>query len=1300
MTSARHRQSFLYSGCALFALGLMAGPAMAATYTVTSASGNPAVVNSLGWAISQANANAGEDTIEFNIGSNVTIGLGGTLPVITDSVTIDGSGSAGLRIHGNNAYNIFLVRADGTDAPATIDVTISNVTLQNARAQGGSGLNGGSNGGGGGGLGAGGAILVGKGGNVIVEDVTFASNAAVGGTRGTSNASYPTGAGGGGLNGGTGPGLTGWTVGTGGGGYGRGADATVGNGTVAGVGGGPNGGTGGTTSAASGNGGDWSGGGGGAVPSSDNNNGRGGDGGYGGGGGGGGSGTTGIADQQMGGNGGFGGGGAGATRAGGTMGFGGDGGYGAGGGATRTGETTSGGFGGTDGNGATAGVGAAFGGSIFVEDGGTIEFKGNVSMTGGTVSAQTGALALGSAIFLHGTTGLSFNPDTGEIVTIANNIDSDAYNSGEDPSDPDAARDGLDTGITKTGDGTLILQGTNSFVGGVDIQGGTVSIATNSNLGHSDGELTISNEATLLATGNLALERDVSLGTGGGAFAANGSTVLTVNGIVSGSEGLIKNGSGIVVLNNAANSYTGGTTINAGTLRAGADGALAEGSMDIAATGLLDLNNFDQVLTSLTGATGSRILLGSGDLTIDQAIDTSFDGTISGTGDVIKAGAGTLTISNPFGNTGEFILEGGTIAAGAANIFNNRPVILDDGATFDLGGFNQTVARLESNTGSIVNLEGGTLTLTDTTTYEIAGTLAGNGDVVKQGTGNVTFSGVGTMSGTFTVAGGSMNLTGSLADGIVSVSSGGNMYGTGTVGDLMISGIIAPGNIDPDEIIANGEGPEVSGVLNITNDATFRVGSMLLLDMAVDGTISSLNVGGATTIEGGTVYVADDEASFSRGQTYTILTSAGGITGQFDELRTDLVFLSPELEYGTNEIRMIFAPNFNASMFGGNQRRVGEAIDFLIGDVAPGVLNDMLEELSSMDINEAHSVLWNLAPEVYGDASASVGRMMAGGNRMITNRFSRRTGDSGLAALGVEGPAPAADIAYVPELGMQFWTDYQFRTVDLGYDGNASRGSATEHTQLFGGDIDIPGTYLGQGMVGAYAGMMWADLGLEDITQKSSLSGPVGGIYGQWSPVPILRFHGRAAIAAPRVSSRRSFGVGPVQVAAKSEYRMVAAGGHAGVAYDKSIYAFLFTPFAEGGVQYMRRPDFAEEGADDAGLEVEGAERLTGEARVGARLATLPMPVNETWSLIPTFSAAYERYLGNRTDKVTSAFIGGPQVPFVVLPVDVGPNALNMAASVEFAHIDGIGSLQIGYGFGLAKYETSHAFAVAGKIYW
>ncbi|HET9212178.1 MAG TPA: choice-of-anchor Q domain-containing protein [Thermoanaerobaculia bacterium] len=126
----------LASGAALaLGVGLGLAPAAdAATFTVTNL--NDSGAGSLRDAIGQANAAAGADTINFQAGLTGTITLTSGQLSIIDSVDIQGPGAAALAVDGNNASRVFYLY----NQPATIDVTISGLTIQNGNSFAGGGI--------------------------------------------------------------------------------------------------------------------------------------------------------------------------------------------------------------------------------------------------------------------------------------------------------------------------------------------------------------------------------------------------------------------------------------------------------------------------------------------------------------------------------------------------------------------------------------------------------------------------------------------------------------------------------------------------------------------------------------------------------------------------------------------------------------------------------------------------------------------------------------------------------------------------------------------------------------------------------------------------------------------------------------------------------------------------------------------------------------------------------------------------------------------------------------------------------
>ena len=121
-----------------------------------------------------------------------------------------------------------------------------------------------------------------------------------------------------------------------------------------------------------------------------------------------------------------------------------------------------------------------------------------------------------------------------------------------------------------------------------------------------------------------------------------GDTLVIKNATGTTSGGLVKNGPGTLRLD-AQNGYTGTTTINDGSIRleGGANRIKSGNNVVVNTSGTLDLNTYDQTLTSLTG--GGHITMGSGGSVLTVA-NGDFSGDISQNGALTKNTTGTLVL--------------------------------------------------------------------------------------------------------------------------------------------------------------------------------------------------------------------------------------------------------------------------------------------------------------------------------------------------------------------------------------------------------------------------------------------------------------------------------------------------------------------------------------------------------------------------------------------------------------------------------------------------------------------------------
>jgi hypothetical protein len=538
----------------------MAGPASAATYAVTDEASLRASLQAVDVG---GTATDVDNTIQFANDIAIATDLWAINLPTGAALVIDGAGHA--LDSGNLARGLFLYAGS---------VTVQNLTIRNAVANGGQG-----NDGGGAGAGLGGGLFVNTGSNLVLSSVTFEHTQAIGGGAVLGNRGAGGGMGGAGGSQGAGEPAGGGGIGVLAGG-GRYTAQNGSQGIVSGAGPGGDGQNGATIAglggALGGGGGAGGGGGGGGVNgSSGDTNFDGGTGGFGGGGG---------AGSNAGGSGGFGGGGGG--DGGGSGGNGGFGGGGGGGAFNLGGALGSGGFGGASavagGNsGDTGGGGAGFGGAMFVMSGATVSIEGSTGISNSTVTAGTTAIgnngvAAGSGLFLQDSGALTFAPSSSDTQIIAADItDMAGFAAATAYAPPvgcsgDCNPLGQAWALSMRGQGVVVLSGINTYTGGTTVSSGVLQIGGDTPGGSVSGNVDVPG-GTLAGSGQV--NGTINLGSAGdispGAQAGDVAGILTATSLSWGSGGefdmqlgdsaahsdelqlaaMTKNGSGVFLVN-------------------------------------------------------------------------------------------------------------------------------------------------------------------------------------------------------------------------------------------------------------------------------------------------------------------------------------------------------------------------------------------------------------------------------------------------------------------------------------------------------------------------------------------------------------------------------------------------------------------------------------------------------------------------------------------------------------------------------------------------------------------------------
>ncbi|THF65376.1 autotransporter domain-containing protein [Pseudothauera rhizosphaerae] len=283
--------------------------------------------------------------------------------------------------------------------------------------------------------------------------------------------------------------------------------------------------------------------------------------------------------------------------------------------------------------------------------------------------------------------------------------------------------------IGGTGGGTLTIDGGSQFstTGAIRLEGtgGTGVI----NIGAYDlASATAAGPGfSFTATGGIITQ------AGGGTVNFNQTDAVTFGTTIGNNATVNQRGSGTTTLT-GNNGYTGATTVSDGTLALSGSGAIAQSSgLTLSGDGVFDISGTTAgaTLKRLAGTAGTAIVLDDKALTVNQADDTGFAGTISGAGgSLVKSGAGTLSLTgDSSGFTGATTVANGILAVDGRL---GGTLTVQSGGT--LGG-NGTVGGLTVQSGGTLapgNSPGlltvtGDLTLApgSTTVMEIDGTARG-----------------------------------------------------------------------------------------------------------------------------------------------------------------------------------------------------------------------------------------------------------------------------------------------------------------------------------------------------------------------------------------------------------------------------------------------------------------------------------------------------------------------------------------------------------------------------------------------
>lgn len=747
---------------------------------------------------------------------------------------------------------------------------------------------------------------------------------------------------------------------------------------------------------------------------------------------------------------------------------------------------------------------------------------------------------------------------------------------------------------------------------------------------------------------------------------------------VEGTGTLVINQGGVVTAGNDASKrsivYVAQSAGSRGTLVIGdlaTEGAAAAGTLD-----------------------AKSLIFGEGDGTLvfnhtgmPDGSDLVFAPDISGVGNILhKNGITILTGNNTYG--GNTAIDGGTLALASGSTLSST-------SSFNLSGANavldirsdgteqaHTIGALSGVAGSRVMLGANSRLTTDSATDAMfIGVISGSGSLVKEGSGSLILDGINTYAGGTTVQAGSLivgSSGGSTASvGDVRVNSGAMLGGHGTVGRTSIAagGILAPGNS--------------IGTLKIGGDLTFAGGSFYRVEVDPANNDSDLvKVAGTATL-GGSVEHIGLGGDYRPLSTYRILT-AGAISGEFDGVRSDYAFLTPELSYETlpdmtQAVDLTLARNvIGFADMGRSRNQIATAQG--VASLGSGAVHDAV---LSMPDNPA--LIQRGYDALSGEVHASAQSTLIAGSHIVRDASNNRLRaafsgvGSGYSPIRVASAGSLAGVV-TPRTGLGVWaTSFGSWRRQEG-DSNAATLRQDTAGFLLGADRPVS-----DWRIGMLAGYSHSSFDVDDRASSGKGDSYHLGLYGG-------RQRGALGLRAGlnhtwhELDTRRSVAVGGLSERLKTSYRARTMQAYGEVGYRIDTDVVSLEPYANLAHVRLHTLGYTEQG---------GVAALSGEGRaMDMTYSTLGVRVSRDFTLGWGDASVYgtlgwRRELSNARPSVTHAFAGGES--FTVTGTPIARDAAVIKAGLD-VRISDTAVLGVSYSGQLASGARDHGVNASLRV--
>ena len=539
--------------------------------------------------------------------------------------------------------------------------------------------------------------------------------------------------------------------------------------------------------------------------------------------------------------------------------------------------------------------------------------------------------------------------------------------------------------------------------------------------------------------------------------------------------------------------------------------------------------------------------------------------------------------------------------------------------------------------------------------------ISGHGGLTKQGIGTLVLTGNNTYAGPTLVNQGWLAVNGSVTSA-VSVQNGGIVGGSGTVGSLTArqGGTVAPGNS--------------IGTLNVAGNVSFEPGSRYAVEVGPNGQSDRIQSSGSATIGGGEVAVtlensanllAQSEVRSLLGQKYTILSAQQGVSGQFDAVALNYLFLGTGLSYQPTGVTLSVGRNgtsFASVAQTPNERAVAAAAEAL----AAG--NPVYESLlGSGTAGDARQAFRQLSGQIHADIASALVNDSRYLREALNGRLRQAEGLASSSAIKAD-----EDGAWAQLLGA--WDH-------ASGDANATGYQASTYGVLVGLD--------------SAAAADWR-LGVATGYTRTSLHGGYGSkadsdnyhlaAYGD-KQFGALALRGGAGYTWHRIDTKRSVNYGmqsdrdTAKYSARTEQLFAEAG------YSVQGEWLNLEPFVN--LAYV---NFENNGIGESG----GAAALRGDKQhTDATVSTLGLRADTEWQVTPGTTVALRSELGwqhqyGGLERGTGLRFNGGNAPFVVDSVPVSRDGMVLKAGAEVA-VNENATLSLSYGGLLSQHHQDNS---------